>query len=410
MVRIARYGPAVTLALALTVLIAPLHAQGYPTLGDPMPDPSRISLAESVQRFNALAPKLVQSAGIKAGDLVTISGGLLMVREMEALGLAVQKAGGRPILLLDSPRLTQNLYAEVPQQYIDKQSTSYEKFAAQNVAVAFYLPNGEDFASLRRTDRRAQVDQSLAKANATTTSARNAGITRNLFIGVPTPSDTASIQMDYAAFSAMSWSAIEADYSAMAAKGQQIKKILEGAKQLHITSPEGTDLTLGLGKRPVIVSAGLVPAGTKGSEVARSASLPGGTVRFAPMETSVTGKIKAAEDQCDQPIRDESVEVQKGMAVAISAASDEECLKRSFKDAGRFGSVVIGLNPAIQFTHVPSYGPQIETSAGMVSLSFGANQGLGGLNPAIGGGWTVPLLHATVVADGKVIVKDGKLE
>ena len=62
------------------------HAQGYPTMGDPMPDATRASLAESARRFNELAPKLVRSAGIKPGDLVTITGGLLMVRQMEALG------------------------------------------------------------------------------------------------------------------------------------------------------------------------------------------------------------------------------------------------------------------------------------------------------------------------------------
>jgi hypothetical protein len=94
----------------------------------------------------------------------------------------------------------------------------------------------------------------------------------------------------------------------------------------------------------------------------------------------------------------------------ISAASDEQCLKDSFKNAGRFGSVVIGLNSGIHYDHIPSYGPQLETSAGLVSLNFGSNQGLGGTNPPISGGWTVPLLNATVEADGKVIVKDGKLQ
>jgi leucyl aminopeptidase (aminopeptidase T) len=378
-------------------------------MGDSIVEPARASLAESARRFNALAPKLVQSAGIKAGDLVTISGGPLMLREMEALGLEVQKAGGRPLLLLDSPRLTRNLYADVPEKYLDQLPTSYEKFAAQNVAVAFFLPNGEDFASLRRGDRRAQVDQALAKADATIAPERNKGITRTLFIAIPTPSDSASVQMQYQPYAAMTWKAIEADYSAMAAKGQEIKRILESAKQLHVTSPEGTDFTVALGKRPVIVSAGLVPAGTKGTQAQRSAGLPGGTVRFAPIETSANGTLRAAEDQCDQVIRDEAVEVRKGIATDIRSASDEACLKRSFKDAGRFGSIVIGLNPAIQFTHIPSYGPQLETSAGVVSISFGSNQALGGVNPPAAGGWTVPLLKATVEADGKVIVRDGKL-
>lgn len=130
---------------------------------------------------------------------------------------------------------------------------------------------------------------------------------------------------------------------------------------------------------------------------------------FAPIETSAKGKIRAAEDQCDQPIRDEALEVQNGMPQNVRAASDEECLKRSLRDAGRFGSIVIGLNPAIRFTHVPSYGTQLENSAGVISIGFGGNQELGGANPPVAGGWFVPLLRATVEADGKLIVRDGQL-
>src|SRR4051794_7441809 len=188
MARVAPLAGLTTLSLLLATGPRPLHAQGYPTLGDPIVEPARASLAESARRFDALAPMLVESAGIKPGDLVTISGGLLMVREMEALGVEVQKAGGRPMLLLDSPRLTRNLYTKVPEEYIAKLPTSYDKFAAQNVAVAFYLPNGEDFASLRQGERRAQVDEALAKTDHATAPERDKGVTRSLFISIPTPS------------------------------------------------------------------------------------------------------------------------------------------------------------------------------------------------------------------------------
>jgi aminopeptidase len=407
MLRVTRLSQFLTLTLALSAISAESNAQGYPSVSDSSAAPA-IS-RESARRFQALAPRLVQSAKIQPGDLVTISGGPAMVPEMEALGVQVEKAGGRAILLLDSPRLTRSFYAEVPEEYIKKQPTSFEKFSAENVDVAFILPTGEDFAAMRRVDRRAKVDQALADLNASTLSDRNKGTTRTLFIGVPTPSDTASIQMDYRPYEAMTWKAIEADYSAMRAKGEAMKGILEKAKRLHITSPEGTDFTVDLGKRPIVVSAGLVPPGTKGDEAARFSALPGGTVRFAPLETTANGKIRAAEDQCDQPVKDESLDVRNGMPENVRSSTDEECLKRSFKDAGRFGSIVIGLNPAIHYERVPSYGPQLETSAGVVSISFGPNQGLGGSNKPVPGGWTVPLLKATVEADGKVLVRDGKL-
>jgi leucyl aminopeptidase (aminopeptidase T) len=411
MARITTFGPGVTLALLLAAIGSPLQAQGYPTTADSIADAARVTTVETARRFRALAPKLVESAGIKHGDLVSISGGPAMVEEMEALGAEVQKAGGTPVLILNSPLLTRTMYANVPEKHLGQIPTAWHKFYAQQVDVEFNLPSGEDFATLRRVDpaRRTLVDQALSRADAATSAERNKGKTRSLFIAVPNASDTASIQMDYRQYEAMTWSAIEADYQAMAAKGQQIKQILEGAKRLRITSPEGTDFTVELGKRPVIVRAGSVPPGTKGSVAARSSSLPGGSVRFAPLETTANGKIRAAEDQCDKPVRDEAVDVRNGMPENVRSASDEACLQRSLKEAGRFGNITIGLNPAVKFDHIPSYGPQFENAAGVVQIGFASNQDLGGANTAAPGGWSIPLLRATVEADGKVIVKDGKL-
>jgi leucyl aminopeptidase (aminopeptidase T) len=404
-------GSFITLSLALTLLPGHLAGQGYPTVGDSTVEAARAKSAETARRFKALAPRLVESAGIKHGDIVSISGGPALVEEMEALGVEVQKAGGNPILVLNSPRLTRSLYADVAEKHLDQVPTALDAFYAQHVDVEFALPSGEDFATVRRVDpaRRNRVDQALSRADAATASERDKGKTRSLFIGVPTASDTASIQMDYGQYEAMTWSAMEADYKAIAAKGQQIKKVLEGAKRLRITSPEGTDFTVELGGRPIVVRAGSVPPGTKGTQAERFASLPGGSVRFAPLETTANGKIRAAEDQCDKPVRDESLDVKNGMPVNVSSKSDQDCLQRSLQQAGRFGNITIGLNPAVKFDHVPSYGPQFENAAGIVQIGFASNQALGGANPPAPGGWSVPLLKATVEADGKVIVKDGKL-
>jgi aminopeptidase len=395
-------------ALVFAVLLLPrlAHTQGQPTTQ------VGAGTVETQRRFAALAPKLVQSARIRPGDLVTINGGPAMIPEMEALGAEVLKAGGRPVLLLDSPRLLRTAFTDVPEKYLEQPSTALEEFQAQRVAVAFILPLGEDFASIARSAdprRRARVQQAFAKADGAAAAERSRGTTRRLVMRVPAPSDTASIQMDYREYEAMTWTAIEADYQAMAAKGSAIKKALEGAKRVHITSPEGTDFTVELGGRPVVVSAGIVPPGTQGTMAARTAALPGGSVRFAPLETSANGKLRAAEDQCDQPVRDEAVDVRNGLPTNVRAASDEECLRRSFDEAGRFGSITIGLNPAIRFTHVPSYSSQLDNAAGVVSVNFSGNQELGGNNPPARGGWTVPLLRATVEADGKVLVRDGKL-
>ena len=403
--------PALTLSLTLALIPSASAAQGYPTTGDSATNATRAKTAETARRFRTLAPRLVQSAAIKPGDLVSISGGPAMVEEMEALGLEVQKAGGRPLLILNSPRLIRNLYANVPEKYLERSPTSWETFEARSVDVAFELPSGEDFASLRSSDldRTKRVDQVFARINTAMAPERDKGRTRTLFVGVPTLSDTASVQMDYGDYERMQWAAIEADYRQMAAKGEQIKRILAGAKKLHITSPEGTDFTVNLGPRPVFVRAGVVPPGTRGTAGTRYSSLPSGSIIFAPLETTGNGKVRAAEDQCEKPVKDEALEVRNGMPENVTAGSDEACVQRSLKEAGRLGNITIGLNPNVKYDHIPSYAPQLQNAAGVVQIGFSPNQDLGGANPPAPGGWSVPLLKATVAADGKVIVKDGKL-
>jgi leucyl aminopeptidase (aminopeptidase T) len=398
--------PALTLSLILALLPSPCVAQGYPTT-----EATRAKSAETARRFRALAPALVQSAAIKVGDLVSISGGPAMVEEMEALGLEVQKAGGRPLLILDSPTLIRNFYADVPEKQIERSPTSWEAFYAQSVDVAFELPLGEDFMSLRSKDldRTRRVDQVMAGLDKATAAQRDKGKTRTLSVSVPTLSDTASIQMDYGEYERMQWSAIEADYKEMASKGEQIRKILAGAKKLHITSAEGTDFTVNLGPRQIFVRAGVVAPGTKGTAASRYSSLPSGYIVFAPMETTGNGKVRTAEDQCEKPVKDETMDVRNGMPENVTAGSDEACVQRSLKEAGRLGNITIGLNPNVKYDHVPSYGPQLQNAAGVVQIGFAPNQDLGGANRPAPGGWSVPLLKATVEADGKVIVKDGKL-
>jgi leucyl aminopeptidase (aminopeptidase T) len=130
------------------------------------------------------------------------------------------------------------------------------------------------------------VNKALADAQATTVAERNQGKTRTLYVGISNPSDTASIQMEYGPYNSMSLAAIGADYGAIAAKGQEIKRVLRGARRLRITSPEGTDFTVELSKRPVVVSAGSVPSGTRGTVAARTSAVPG------------NGAVRSDREQC----------------------------------------------------------------------------------------------------------------
>ena len=73
---------------------------------------------------------------------------------------------------------------------------------------------------------------------------------RGVFIGVPDKYDATYAEVDWKTYQNMVWDAINADYTAIAAKADALTKILETGKTVHLTCPAGTDPTIALdGKR-----------------------------------------------------------------------------------------------------------------------------------------------------------------
>jgi hypothetical protein len=93
------------------------------------------------------------------------------------------------------------------------------------------------------------------------------------------------------------------------------------------------------------------------------------------------------------------------VAERATAATDADCVKEGVQGAP-FGAITIGLNPAVRVsapTEILS-----PFAGGFVALIFGGNLTLGG-SQNDRHDWFVPLLRATVEADGTVLVRDGRL-
>jgi leucyl aminopeptidase (aminopeptidase T) len=80
--------------------------------------------------------------------------------------------------------------------------------------------------------------------------------------------------------------AINADYTAIAAKADALKRILETGKTVHITCPAGTDLTIALDGKRAYPNVGM-PAHSD-QFMSRQASLPGGDVIVVSVESSAS--------------------------------------------------------------------------------------------------------------------------
>jgi aminopeptidase len=319
-------------------------------------------------------------------------------------------AGGMVQMLINTDRVARAINADVPEKYL-KQQPTYLVDWIKGVDVWIAMPDLEDYPATIAgvsQERLAEIN----KSGEIVLGALNSSKLRFLFIDFPNKADALLYQVPYPELEKMHWDAVNADYRQISDKGNQLKEMLEHSSKVRITSPTGTDLTFSLHGRPVIVDAGIVTQAKSPGNVFqyRAVTLPGGVLSFAPLETSGEGKVFAIRERCrpDVQLVGASFDVRDGKIANFKAESGGECYQETMasysgpKDI--LGSVSIGLNPAMKVTE--HYRPN--AAAGMVWLSFGNNELLGGKNNQPGG-FNFPVNKATVDIDGKTVIRDGEL-
>ena len=130
------------------------------------------------------------------------------------------------------------------------------------------------------------------------------------------------------------------------------------------------------------------------------------------VDRDVTGKVVVSKDRCRYaPLTGVSFEFRNGKLESFKADQGAKCFEETMtpytgpKDM--FASISIGLNPALKVIEKGAdYRPN--NAAGLVWISIGDNQLLGGSNKTQGG-CNFPIVNATVDVDGKVVAKDGQL-
>ena len=199
---------------------------------------------------------------------------------------------------------------------------------------------------------------------------------------------------------------LSADYRVIAERSLRVAEALKGARCAHITSDEGTDLTIVLSpERSAVADTGLV------SEKGGYTNLPAGEAYVAPLEGKSHGVLvvdgsMAGLGLLKTPIR---LTVRDGLAMEISGGEEAERLREMiapYKDLGRtIAELGIGTNDKAMVTGVVL---EDEKGMGTVHVALGDNASMGGMVHApihLDG----VLLRPTLVVDGTVVVEAGKL-
>jgi len=376
---------------------------------------ARAGAAERPDR-KAIAERIVgECAAVRDGDLVLVAGDVRDVDLVEELSLAAVRRGAAPLQYLERERTGLRYFTEVPERHDGTRAAFWTQLAALPT-VLIQVESSAEPALYRSvpSSRLATVWKSFRPVGETYL---KRGV-RQVYLGnglFPTAATARRLGVGQPQLEKIFWDALATDPRLIQANGAAVKGAFEGAKEVRVTHPNGTDLRFGVEGRPVILSDGTIsPEREARGGPSTVLYLPAGEAQLAPVAGTAEGKVVI--DRMDWgigPVEKLTWTFKEGKLVEYTAKPGPayDRWKENYLAApqGRevFAGIDLGLHPGVRS---PPDKPFLSwIPAGMVSLFIGDDTSLGGSNTVsyISGGF---LPGATVVLDGKALVERGVLK
>jgi aminopeptidase len=190
---------------------------------------------------------------------------------------------------------------------------------------------------------------------------------------------------------------VNIDFGSLSEFTGKIRDALEGAEDVHIESPEGTDISFSVKGRRWLLDTGDI------SRKGRHGNLPAGECFTAPVEESFTGKLVIS--LIDDKLGTGVMEFREGRLADFSGQGLEEIIANIGDDptglvVGEFG---VGTNPNARIC--PNM-LEAEKALGTVHFAIGDSYGLG--QNSSSHHYDALVDKATIFANGGYIARDGK--
>jgi pimeloyl-ACP methyl ester carboxylesterase/leucyl aminopeptidase (aminopeptidase T) len=351
-----------------------------------------------------------RSARVQPGELVWIVGGSDDVPFMEELALAVGAEGGHPVATLSSDEVLRRWYQVVPERF-DQQRDEWLWRMHELADVVIELQS-TDYSIFREIPPERLDAWYAANAGLLEVTRQRGG--RVIRIGnglMPTEALARLLGVERVDLERAFRAGLLADPSDLAASGEHLREVLRGASTLRVQHPNGTDITVGIGRGRIVVIDGTTSLGThlpREPDELDITWLPGGEVTLALDPERAEGRLVVERLFLDgQAIEPFVLTYSDGRMQALESDGDVSVL-HSFLDpdvplSDRLTGVKFGVNPHVTDERVLPW-----MGAGMFSLSMGSNVLLGGdLELPFYIFLTLP--GATVHVDDRVVVQNGRL-
>jgi leucyl aminopeptidase (aminopeptidase T) len=364
--------------------------------------------------LDALAQKIVaDSARVKAGDHVLITGSPRDTELLEDIATHVRSLGAFPLVSLNTPRMGLLYFSKVSAKY-DSQEPKLDLELTRLFNVNINVDSSEALDAFAHVPpaRRAALGKAFEPVSVLSfeRSVRSVAVGNELY---PTASRAQLLGVSKDQLADSFWGGVNVDYQKLQATAQAGTAALAAGKEVHLTNPNGTDLRMRIEGRKVLASDGVISdEDLKQGGAACSVYLPAGEVYVTPVPGTAEGKIVVDQQFFEgKTIAGFTLTVSGGKVTSMTARSGIDPLKAVY-DAAPPGKeslafIDIGINPNVH--HAPGSRMLSWVPAGMVTVGLGGNQWAGGEN-SVPFGLNSFLPGSTLKVDGKAIVENGTLK
>lgn len=354
-------------------------------------------------------------AGIQDGDLVLIEGGTRDQLLLEDIAVEVRKLGAHPLIAINSDRLTLRMIQDVPEK-LDAQPRLLDLKLIEAIDAVISVDYSE------KPDLLANISPERLARRATAEHDVYDKMLQRGVVGVhigndlyPTEARAKQFQIPRDQLERIFWGAIAANYDQIQSIGDRVRDTLASGKEVRITAPNGTDLTIQIANRPVFVSDGVVSEEDRYAKgPASQVWLPAGEVYVTPVPRTANGTFVADNFFYEGKLIEGLKLTFKDGALASMTSTkpaDLAPLEKRYKAAPApardlFSAIDVGINPTIE---VPQNSRLLTwMESGTISIGFGGNTWAGGDND-VAFAVFAQLPNGTLTIDGRKIIDQGKL-
>ncbi|MFC7237569.1 aminopeptidase [Saliphagus sp. GCM10025317] len=169
---------------------------------------------------------------------------------------------------------------------------------------------------------------------------------------------------------------LDADYEAIAAHCADVREQVDGADEVRVTTPIGTDVTFGIGDRQFLSDTGIV------HEPGRMSNLPAGEVFVSPETADGTFVVDGTmmPHGLLEPGQTLEFEVEDGLITRISDPEIRETVETAAEEVGdaAYNLAELGIGTNVAVTTLVGSVLLDEKAAGTVHIAIGDDAGIGG--------------------------------